>query len=95
MDSGSPGPRQRWCQRPGHGLARAPGPAGAVGELGAQRNRPGSPGGAFGSLQRGGGGRLPVVSKGEPWKGSAGYARLQEIGDVRLSCQRLRQLETS
>ena len=42
-----------------------------------------------------GGGRLPVVSKGEPWKGSAGYARLQEIGDVRLSCQRLRQLETS
>ena len=56
MDSGSPGPRPRWCQRPGHGLGRAPGPAGADDELVGQQHRPGSPVDAFGSLQRGGGG---------------------------------------
>ena len=69
MDSGSPGPRQQRGQRPGHGLRRAPGPEGADGGLEAKRPRPGSPVGAFGSLQKGPG--LLRVTKRELGKGSS------------------------
>ena len=68
------GPRPQRGQRPSRRVGWAPGPAGADGEFEVQQHRPGSPVGACGSLQRGaggeGGGPLPVVSKGEPWKGS-------------------------
>ena len=89
MDSVSPGLRPRRGQRHCRGLGGAPGLAGAEGEPGQQQHRPGSPVGAFGSLQRGGGG-FQLFRRESRGGAAAGYARLQEIGDVRLRCQRHR-----
>ena len=91
MDSGSPGPRPRWGQRHSHGLGQAPGPEGADGEIEEQQHWPGTPVEAFGSLQRGGGGGdVRSFRRESRGRAAAGYARLQEIGDVRLNCHRLR-----
>ena len=43
----------------------------------------------------GGGGGFQLFRRGSRGRAAAGYARLQEIGDVRLNCQRRRWLETA